>query len=111
MNGLEMINASSAYARGATGDGVRVGVIDSGAYQEHAEFAQGEDSKVTIAGSDYSDQRPRTDEAIGHGTVVAGVIAANRDNNNLAAVLSCTGSPLKPALMPTKYHWAPAVAL
>lgn len=85
MNGLEMVNASSAYARGATGDGVRVGVIDSGAYQEHAEFAQGEDNKITIAGSDYSDERPRTDEAIGHGTVVAGIIAANRDNNNFGS--------------------------
>ena len=84
MNGLDMINASSAYARGATGEGVRVGVIDSGAYEEHAEFARGTGDKVTFAGSDYSDQRPRTDEAIGHGTVVAGVIAANRDNNNFS---------------------------
>ena len=32
MGALDMINASSAYARGATGEGVTVGVIDSGVY-------------------------------------------------------------------------------
>lgn len=85
MNGLEMINASSAYARGATGDGVRIGVIDSGVYEEHEEFARGTGDKVTYSGSDYSDERPRTDEALGHGTIVAGVIAANRDNNNFGS--------------------------
>ena len=85
MNGLEMINASSAYARGATGEGVRIGVIDSGVYEEHEEFARGTGDKVTFAGSDYSDDRPRTDEALGHGTIVAGVIAANRDNNNFGS--------------------------
>jgi subtilisin family serine protease len=37
MGALDMINASSAYARGATGEGVTVGVIDSGVYEEHAE--------------------------------------------------------------------------
>ena len=85
MNGLDMINASSAYARGATGKGIRVGVIDSGVYEEHEEFARGTGDKVTFAGSDYTDDRPRTDEALGHGTIVAGVIAANRDNNNFGS--------------------------
>ena len=83
MGALGMINASSAYARGATGEGVTVGVIDSGVYEEHAEFSRGSGEKVTIAGSDYSIDTPRTDEALTHGTIVAGVIAANRDNNNI----------------------------
>lgn len=82
MGALDMINASSAYARGATGDGVSIGVIDSGVYEEHAEFSRGSGDKITFAGSDYNSGRPRTDEALGHGTIVAGVIAANRDNNN-----------------------------
>ena len=76
---LAMINASSAYARGATGAGVTVGVIDSGVYEEHIEFAQGSGDKVEYAGSDYSASRPRSNDAVGHGTLVAGVIAANRD--------------------------------
>lgn len=78
---LAMINASSAYARGATGAGVTVGVIDSGVYEEHIEFAQGSGDKVEYAGSDYSASRPRSNDAVGHGTLVAGVIAANRDQS------------------------------
>ena len=78
---LAMINASSAYARGATGAGVTVGVIDSGVYEEHIEFDQGSGDKVEYAGSDYSASRPRSNDAVGHGTLVAGVIAANRDQS------------------------------
>lgn len=76
---LAMINASSAYARGATGAGVNAGVIDSGVYDEHIEFAQGSGDKIEYAGSDYSTGNPRSNDALGHGSVVAGIIAANRD--------------------------------
>ncbi len=85
MGALALINASSAYARGATGDGVEVGVIDSGVYAEHAEFIRGNGNKISYAGSDYNSDRPRTDEALSHGTVVAGIIAANRDDNNVGS--------------------------
>lgn len=81
MGGLAAINASSAYARGATGEGVTVGVIDSGVYEQHIEFSTASGDKVSYAGSDYGGANPRTDEAVSHGTLVAGVIAANRDNN------------------------------
>ncbi|MGR3913527.1 MAG: S8 family serine peptidase, partial [Gammaproteobacteria bacterium] len=37
-NHLRLINASTAYARGATGKGTLVGVVDSGIYPEHIEF-------------------------------------------------------------------------
>lgn len=80
MGALTMINASMAYARGATGAGVTVGVIDSGVYDDHLEFAAGSGTKITFAGSDYSGGTARTDDAITHGTGVAGVIAANRDS-------------------------------
>ena len=81
MGGLAAINASSAYARGATGEGVTVGVIDSGVYEDHIEFSTTNGDKVSYAGSDYDSSNPRTNEAVTHGTGVAGVIAANRDNN------------------------------
>jgi len=81
MGGLAAIHASSAYARGATGEGITVGVIDSGVYEEHIEFSTGSSNKVSYAGSDYGGSNPRTDEAVSHGTLVAGIIAANRDNN------------------------------
>ncbi len=83
MGALQLIHASSAYARGATGAGVQVGIIDSGVYEQHIEFAQTQaglaGDKVDYAGSDYSATNPRSNSAISHGTVVAGVIAANRD--------------------------------
>ena len=82
MQGLSLINASSAYARGANGAGVTVGVIDSGVYEQHGEFGLGLNNKVSIIGSDYSGASPRTNASIGHGTLVAGIIAANRDNHS-----------------------------
>ena len=84
MNGLAMINASSAYARGATGAGVRVGVLDSGVYEEHIEFKTDAGDKIFIAGSDYANADARDNYAITHGTLVASIIAANRDNDNNA---------------------------
>lgn len=83
MGFLAMINASTAYARGATGAGVKVGVIDSGVLTDHLEFDNGlGGGKADIAGSDYSlFGEERSNEAIIHGTLVSGVIAANRDGN------------------------------
>ena len=91
MGALAMINASSAYARGATGAGIAVGVIDSGVYEEHIEFSQGSGDKVEYAGSDYSSGNPRSDDAIGHGTLVAGVIGANKDGSDLSNELNMHG--------------------
>lgn len=91
MGALAMINASSAYARGATGAGIAVGVIDSGVYEEHIEFAQGSGDKVEYAGSDYSSGNPRSDDAIGHGTRVAGVIGANKDSSDFSNELNMHG--------------------
>ena len=85
LGALDLINASSAYARGATGAGVRVGVIDSGVYEEHFEFRAGLDDKVDIVISDYGPANPRSNDAISHGTMVAGIIAANRDNASIRA--------------------------
>ena len=82
MQGLSIINASSAYARGANGAGVTVGVIDSGVYDQHGEFGLGLDNKVSIIGSDYTAASPRTNDSISHGTLVTGIIAANRDNHS-----------------------------
>ena len=82
MQGLALINASSAYARGANGTGVSLGIIDSGVYAQHLEFAKGLGDKVTVVGSDYGGNNQRSNDALSHGTMVAGVIAANRDDGN-----------------------------
>ncbi|MBQ9492517.1 MAG: S8 family serine peptidase [Oscillibacter sp.] len=66
---------------GVTGNGVRVGVVDSGIFKEHEEF-QG--VKV-LPGTNYcvpEDDPARTDvsDAVGHGTFVSGLIIAAENN-------------------------------
>lgn len=49
--GLEAMRAADAYAAGYTGLGVTVGVVDSGVYSAHPEFADGRVKPLTITGS------------------------------------------------------------
>ncbi|MGB0668590.1 MAG: S8 family peptidase [Porticoccaceae bacterium] len=82
MQGLSLIKASSAYARGANGAGVNLGIIDSGVHRQHVEFSHELGDKVTVVGSDYGGNNQRSNDAISHGTMVAGILAANRDERN-----------------------------
>ena len=88
---LARICAGAAYARGATGSGIDVAVIDTGialygsGNNYHLDFGANNQALpsskiVTPTGSDYvnSDNIPNDDE--GHGTHVAGIIAADNDN-------------------------------
>ncbi|MGH6884406.1 MAG: S8 family serine peptidase, partial [Hypericibacter sp.] len=82
--GLGIIHASTAYARGAaygtsgSGNGVIVAVIDSGVDTGHGQLAAN-----LLAGTDIADgdANPMDDNAAegGHGTHVAGIIAAVND--------------------------------
>jgi subtilisin family serine protease len=66
-----------AWAHGATGAGVTVAVVDSGITADHpdltGQLASGSTGFVGGANSDFADGE-------GHGTHVAGIIAATRDN-------------------------------
>ncbi len=72
--GMAMIHADQAHAT-ATGAGATVAVIDTGAYLDHPDL-QGR----LIAGHDFvqGDDTPQDGE--GHGTHVAGIVAANANN-------------------------------
>jgi len=74
--GLEVLEASSAYASGASGAGIVVGVIDTGIDVDHPEFAGAIHSRSTdiVTGSSSL-----LEDEDGHGTAVAGVIAARRN--------------------------------
>ncbi len=72
--GLPLINASSAYAAGATGVGITVAVIDTGIQFGHPEFG----TRISPDSTDVAGSRGAGDSD-GHGTGVAGVIAAARD--------------------------------
>ncbi len=85
-HGLARIKAHYAYARGATGEGVTLGIVDSGVDPGHPKF-EGK-LQATYVG-DYDPDFGTCDEvgpdgaclsALGHGTLVAGIMAAARQS-------------------------------
>ena len=77
-DGLGMSNASSAYARGATGEDMVIGVVDSGLDSTHAELS----SRVhTGSQLNYSNYIPTTEQKR-HGTAVSSIIVGNRSNDD-----------------------------
>ncbi len=80
--GITMVQAPTAVANGATGAGIKVGVIDSGVFTGHEDLAG-----VTITGepdNGASDERTWYRDILSHGTHVVGTIAAA---NNSVGVL------------------------
>ena len=76
--GLGQINADAAYERGWTGAGVTVGLIDTGIDTEHTDFDQ---DKVTTIDFGYG-----TMDDHGHGTHVAGIMAASKNDEGVHGV-------------------------
>lgn len=79
--GLDQINAQHAYARGATGQGVTVAVIDTGVNFKHPDLGPNRHSDSTNI---------RTGGAIhdlhGHGTAVAGIAGAVKNDIGMHGV-------------------------
>lgn len=73
--GLPIVKASTLYARGGTGQGVKVALIDSGLNNELPEFK----GRLADPGYDFVRQQPGTVDIKGHGTQMAGILAANKD--------------------------------
>ncbi|HEF4760541.1 TPA: S8 family serine peptidase [Pseudomonas putida] len=80
--GLEVIKASRLYARGGTGQGVTVALIDSGLNSDLPEF----EGRVSDPGFDHVENRPGTHDRLGHGTQMAGILAANKDDQGMHGV-------------------------
>ena len=74
-------NAIAAYNAGATGHGVKIGVVDSGLNPGLSEFA----GRVDPASGDVAGSRGVSDEG-GHGTAVTAVAAAARNNQDTMGV-------------------------
>jgi hypothetical protein len=73
---LGRINAQSASARGATGQGVTVAVIDTGIDLQHPDLAP----NVAANSTDITTGAPaNVDDENGHGTLVSGVVAAAKN--------------------------------
>ena len=78
--GLNMINASSAYARGATGAGITIGITDSGLDNTHVEISATRLSNDSAL--NYSNYTPNTRQKR-HGTMVASVAAGKQDKTDI----------------------------
>ena len=82
--GLAQIGAHHAYARGATGEGVTLGIVDSGVDPGHPKFqdkletsnVEGYDPDFDTCGNRAPDGACRS--LVGHGTFVAGIMTASR---------------------------------
>ncbi|TRO86999.1 S8 family serine peptidase, partial [Glycocaulis profundi] len=81
------MNTSTAYAAGATGQGVTVAVIDSGLDTAHPEFS----GRVSSASRDITSNIGASGnrgvaDVDGHGTAVAGIVAAAKDGRAMHGV-------------------------
>lgn len=80
MTALEYIKASSAYAKGYTGQGVRLGEIDCSVRVIHPDFA----GKNISLLEKYTDNIDWVEDV--HGTHVAGIMLANKDGLGMHGV-------------------------
>ena len=75
---LNALGMDALWDTDFTGEGVTIAVIDSGVYADHEEFA---DANITGRNFLNSGEEPEAfADDIGHGTLVAGILAAGRDN-------------------------------
>jgi len=74
--------AITAWQAGASGSGVTIGIIDSGIDANSVEFA----GRIAAASRDVSGQGRTIQDVSGHGTAVAGVAAAARNDSGIIGV-------------------------
>ena len=73
---MQMIGMDEARSSGLTGKGVRVAIIDSGVGTNTKDI----DPDRLLAGKNMIDPSADTDDTDGHGTLIAGIIGATKDN-------------------------------
>ena len=79
--GTRRIRADAAYSRGYFGQGVTVGIVDSGVLTSHADLRDN-----VVAGYDFASDTTVITDPTGHGTFVAGVVAAAMDGKGMHGV-------------------------
>ncbi len=75
---LDALGMDALWDSGLTGEGVTVAVIDSGVYAGHEDFAAADIDGYNFLGT--GEQPEAYGDDSGHGTLVAGILAAGRDN-------------------------------
>lgn len=81
--GLEAIGANKAYALGYSGKGITVGMVDTPVYSKHSELSG--DKKIQKYGYGSDDLFSIFNDR-DHGTHVAGIIAANKDEKGMHGI-------------------------
>ena len=79
--GVGSLSSSIAYSRELSGDGVKVGIFDTGINPNHSEF-----SGKSFSGYNYQDSNTTIQDQHGHGTHVAGTIVANKNNTGMQGI-------------------------
>jgi subtilisin family serine protease len=74
--GVDHINADTALAAGYSGEGVKVAVLDSGVNFNHFDLRDNFDFYANELGYDFVSDDSFPEDVYGHGTHVAGIIAA-----------------------------------
>jgi subtilisin family serine protease len=74
--GLDAVNAPEAWNLGATGQGIKVCILDTGIDYSHNEFYKNGVSIIKGSKNFVADGHPDATDGDGHGTHVAGTIAA-----------------------------------
>ena len=74
--GMKMIGMEAAWQSGLTGEGVRVAIIDTGVSTQTRDI----DPDRLLTGKSFVDGVDSTEDTMGHGTFVAGIIGATKDN-------------------------------
>jgi hypothetical protein len=80
---ISRIHADYAYLRGITGKGVTVAILDTGISAGHREFSE---AGKLLAGFNALDGSADVTDRAGHGSHVAGIIAASRDGRGMFGV-------------------------
>jgi minor extracellular serine protease Vpr len=81
---IEMVGAKTARLDGLDGQGIKVGIIDTGIDYNHPDLLGFGPSEKVIGGYDYVDPSKKPLDTNGHGTEVAGIIAADGNFTGIA---------------------------
>ena len=74
---IQLVGVQTPRQHGLDGQGVKVGIIDTGIDFEHPDlYGYGPSGKV-VGGYDYVDRDKKPSDTNGHGTEVAGIVGAN----------------------------------
>ena len=84
--GVKHISAGAAHAAGHTGDGVKVAVLDSGVNFNHFDLSDNFDFSANELGYDFVSDDFFPEDVYGHGTHVAGTLAAASNGFGIVGV-------------------------